>query len=168
MMELEDHSDRLRVVGVDPGPVPGLVALDLEAGRLVEAIAFQCTANAAPRLLEVLLLEVDRAVVQVEKFVVGKKAARLGHAAAAATTRDLVGQLLHVTDITARRTVMVTTVQRPAAVVKPWATEARMARARLLEPTKAMRHARDAARHALYAAVREGGLPDPLSSRWAS
>jgi hypothetical protein len=35
----------------------------------------------------------------------------------------------------------------------------------LYTPTKNMPHARDAAKHALYAAVRYGFLRDPLSQR---
>jgi hypothetical protein len=49
--------------------------------------------------------------------------------------------------------------------VKPWATDERLAAAGLLDPTKGMRHARDAARHALFCAVRDFGLPDPLSAK---
>jgi hypothetical protein len=49
--------------------------------------------------------------------------------------------------------------------VKPWATDTRLAAAGLMEPTTGMRHARDAARHALFAAVKTYGLPDPLSAR---
>ena len=40
-----------------------------------------------------------------------------------------------------------------------------MAAAGLLEPTKQLRHARDAARHALFAAVADCGIPDPLSRK---
>jgi hypothetical protein len=47
--------------------------------------------------------------------------------------------------------------------VKPWATDERLEAAGLLDLTKGMRHARDAARHALFTAVKDGGVPDPLS-----
>ena len=52
---------------------------------------------------------------------------------------------------------------RTAGEVKPWATDKRLHTAGLLDLTAGMRHARDAARHALYSAVRDYGLPDPLS-----
>jgi hypothetical protein len=54
-------------------------------------------------------------------------------------------------------------VERPAAAVKPRATDTRLDRAGLLAPTRGMPHARSAARHALYAAVPAGLLADPLS-----
>lgn len=169
-------SATLRAIGVDVGPIPGLVVLDLEdradgEGRwLRESFAFQCTANAVPDLLDALLLDADQALVQVEKYVVGRKAGRVAHASASALTRDLVGQLERVVAVNDRRLPGqgVRLVQRSAGEVKPWASEERLARARLLEPTKGMRHARDGAKHALYVAVHDAGLPDPLSRRWSA
>jgi hypothetical protein len=49
--------------------------------------------------------------------------------------------------------------------VKPWAVDKRLHAAGLLDMTAGMRHARDAARHALFCAVKDYGLPDPLSSK---
>ncbi len=177
MMRQEEPRDTLRVIGVDPGPVPGIVVLDLDvlmdgSGRwLREVAALQCTANVAPYVVEALLLEHgDAALVAAEQFVVSGKSARVSNARDSAVTRDLVGALQQVVEAHHRGPVSGRTgifVQRPAGQVKPWATEMRLAKAGLLEPTKAMRHARDAARHALFAAVRDGGLPDPLSSRWS-
>jgi hypothetical protein len=54
---------------------------------------------------------------------------------------------------------------RSAADVKPWATDTRLQAAGLLDLTKGMRHARDAARHALFCAVCDFGLTDPLSRK---
>jgi hypothetical protein len=58
---------------------------------------------------------------------------------------------------------------RRAAEVKPWidAGDARLAAAGLLDVCSpaAMKHAKSAAWHALYCAVRNCGLPDPLSRR---
>lgn len=169
----------LRVVGVDPGPVPGIVVLDLEEyadespGRwLRESYALQCTANAAPYLVTSLLNEhSDAALVQVETFVASNRTAKVAHAGASRVTRDLVGQLREVVESHHRGPISGQTgtfVQRSAGAVKPWASTERLAKARLLEPTKGMAHARDAARHALFAAVHDGGLVDPLSSRWSA
>jgi hypothetical protein len=54
---------------------------------------------------------------------------------------------------------------RAAALVKPWATDRRLTAAGLLDPTAGMGHARDAARHALYAAVHLQLTTDPLSKK---
>lgn len=151
------------VIGVDPGPIPGIVLLRLEYGhgptRLLEADAMQVT----PRLiLPVLsmLADGDRAALAIEKFVVGRRAARSSTPAAGAITRAMVGavsawafaQPCHVHG-------------RAAGDVKPWAVDKRLHAAKLLDLTAGMRHARDAARHALFCAVKDYGLPDPLSSR---
>jgi hypothetical protein len=83
-------------------------------------------------------------------------------------TRDLIGTLQEVWeehDSTAEGRRGARWFQRPAAHVKPWATDERLEAAGLLEATKGMRHARDAARHALFAACKDGGIPDPLSKR---
>lgn len=162
----------VRVVGVDPGPVPGIVVLDVQAGALLGAEVIQCTAGVAPRLVESLVRGWP-SVVAVEKFVVGPRSGRSSSAAAGARTRDLVGELRHVADSEVARGGGVTFLDRPAAQVKPWATDARLAACRvgrqrgldLIDLTKGMRHSRDAARHGLYAAVRDAGLTDPLSRR---
>jgi hypothetical protein len=48
--------------------------------------------------------------------------------------------------------------------VKPWATDKRLTAAGLLAMTAKMADARDACRHALYTAVHDAGIPDPLSA----
>lgn len=167
----------LRVIGVDPGPTPGIVVLDLEdstdpeLGRwLNETSAFQCTANAAPSLVEWLLLDhYGPAILQVEQFVASNRTPKVAHAGASRVTRDLVGQLRQVVEAHHRGVQSGQTgtfVQRSAGQVKPWASTERLAKARLLEPTKGMAHARDAGRHALFAAVHDGNLPDPLSKHF--
>ena len=105
-----------------------------------------------PELFERLAWE--DAVVAVEQFVVGRGSMRAGHDGA--VTRDLIGALQQIAPLAYLRT---------ASEVKPWASDLRMAAAGLLEPTKQLRHARDAARHALFAAVADCGIPDPLSRR---
>lgn len=156
-------------IGVDPGPVPGIVVLRVD-GASVTAHALQCTAGIAAALVDHLLADAVEAthheyavtgagvVLAVEKFVVGKASMRSGRDGM--VTRDLVGQLQRVAALRGVRYV-----ERSASQVKPWATDDRLAHARLLEPTKGMRHSRDAARHALFAAVHDGALPDPLSRK---
>lgn len=147
------------ILGIDPGPIPGIVRLQLEYGhgptRLLEAEALQVT----PRLIFPVLHmlgEGDRTVVAVERFVVGPRASRSSTPTAGSITRTMIEAIREWTGTDC--------ITRAATEVKPWATDKRLAAAGLLEPlTTGMRHARDAARHALFCAVRDYGLPDPLS-----
>lgn len=154
-------------VGVDPGPIPGVVVLQVDGGAAA-AHALQCTAGIAAAVVDHLLADSVESMSEfggaaavalaVEKFVVGKASMRSGRDGA--VTRDLVGQLQRVAALHGVRYV-----ERSASQVKPWATDDRLTAVRLLEPTKGMRHAKDAARHALFAAVHDGALPDPLSRK---
>lgn len=149
----------LRIIGIDPGPVPGIVVL---GGRVPHVV--QCSHEIAPVLFGALLAWPGPALVQVERFVVGRASMRAGRHGA--ITRDLVETLRLVWedhDSTPSGRLGGRFLQRSAANVKPWATDARLEAAGLLEACKGMRHARDAARHALFAAVHDGGIPDPLS-----
>lgn len=152
-------------IGVDPGPIPGFVMLWPRTPRAVDIDVVQCSAKTATTVLWGLLnrnrrlLDRTPCVVQIEAFVIGRGSMR--SAGAGAQTRDLIGRLIRE----AENQPNVSVVQRSAAQVKPWATDARLDAAGLLEATKGMRHARDAARHALFAAVHDGALPDPLSRK---
>lgn len=158
------------VIGVDPGPVPGIVRLWLEYGRgptrLLEAEAMQVTPRLVLPVLDMLLHGNDGpAAVAVERFVVGRRAARSSTPAAGTITRSMVGV---ITDWAGRNELgkwRRYLIQRSAADVKPWAVDKRLHAAGLLDLTAGMRHARDAARHALFCAVKDYGLPDPLSTR---
>ena len=150
------------VIGVDPGPTPGIVALQPTQAHRVAASVIQCDRDSAVLVIRGLLSAEPgcrRLIVAVERFVVGYRAARSRTPTAGATTRDLIGALHEATNGLAQMQ------QRPAAAVKPWATDARLAAAGLLDATKGMPHARDAARHALFAAVHAHLMPDPLSKR---
>lgn len=154
----------LRVIGIDPGPTPGMVVLDLVGDQLLSADPVQTSARLAPGFLAWLIHgSTGRGIVQVEQFVVGRRATRSSSAHAGAATRMLIGQLEQVSQTALLRPIFLT---RSAAAVKPWATDERLERAGLLDLTKGMRHARDAARHALFAAVHDGALPDPMSKEW--
>jgi hypothetical protein len=156
------------IIGIDPGPIPGIVRLQLDvnwvgitctAFRVVDAQALQVT----PGVLTAVLDAIADGVVQAlayERFVVGRRAARSSTPAAGAITREMIGAL----ELWASRTCN-RVHTRSAADVKPWAVDKRLHAAGLLDLTAGMRHARDAARHALFCAVRDYGLPDPLSSK---
>lgn len=155
----------IHVIGIDPGPIPGTVMLT-PRGRRLDIDVVQCSASVAPTVLYALLSDARAclgeapAIVAIEKFVVGRASQRSG--AAGGTTRDLVGKLQQI----AADQPNVTVVMRSASEVKPWATDDRLEKAGLLQATRGMRHAKDAARHALFAAVKGGHLPDPLSREW--
>lgn len=145
------------VIGIDPGPVPGIVVLWPDASA-VDAV--QCNHQLAPMIVGALIHACQPSViVAVERFVVGRASMRSSRDGE--ITRDLIGNLQRIVAEHDHASL----VMRSAAEIKPWATDDRLAHAGLLEPTKAMRHARDAARHALFAAVKDGGLPDPLSRK---
>lgn len=149
------------VIGVDPGPIPGVVRLHIDSWRVIEHDALQIT----PRLLTATLDMLtcygeDPAALAVERFVVGRRAARSSTPTAGTVTRELVAIVAAWADHHG-----IHQETRSAAEVKPWATDTRLDAAGLLATTTGMRHARDAARHALFCAVRDFGLPDPLSHR---
>lgn len=156
--------DDVRVLGIDPGPIPGLVALCFPGGHPKPAIhVVQCSHGIAPRLLRTLLDLGPEAPtwVQIERFVVGRKSMRAGRAGE--ITRDLIGRCAEVVAETGGRPGRFH--YRNASTVKAWATDKRLDRLGLLEATIGMPHARDAGRHALYCAVADAGMPDPLSAK---
>jgi hypothetical protein len=151
------------VIGIDPGPLPGIVRLRVlreEPVRIIGAAALQVTPNVLGQVLDGL----DGGMIQAlayERFVVGRRAARSATPAAGAATRDMIGRLEAWAEAHCDGRVH----SRAAADVKPWAVDKRLHAAGLLDLTAGMRHARDAARHALFCAVKDYGLPDPLSSK---
>lgn len=148
----------LTVLGVDPGPTTGIALLTFMVDGWVPLgpDVVQCNAGIAVAVVRSLTIEPPTALA-VERFVVGPRAARSSTPVAGQITRELIGLLAGVP--------AAQHVQRSAAEVKPWATDRRLDAAGLLAPTKGMPHARDACRHALFSAVRDCGLPDPLSKR---
>lgn len=150
------------VIGVDPGPVPGVVVI--HPGPPLRTQVFQCDAGSVLWLVLGLISEADRwalnTVLAVERFVVGPRAGRSSTSDAGRITRDMVGKLA---GIQAYNPTNLQVVQRSASEVFPWASDARLSRIGLYAATKGMQHARAAARHALYAAVRDGGMTDPMS-----
>lgn len=153
------------VVGVDPGPIPGVVMLGRdETTRTHAPNIFQCDPGTVLWLIRTLLTlgpEGTRRVLAVERFIIGMRSSKLSTPRAAAVTRDMVGA---VTEL-GRELDGVEVVQRCAGEVMPWASDKRLKAAGLLDTTKAMPHARAAAQHALFAAVRDGGMTDPLSTK---
>lgn len=166
----------LRVIGVDPGPTPGIVLLDyanLHRGhqvffpnwRLERVEAIQCTAGVLEEVLRPLVTSnlplTAKVLVAAEKFIVGNRTHRSSTPQAGRQTAEQVEELKALCEAWETKLYL-----RRAADVKPWATAGtRLAQAGLLEPTKGLTHARSAAWHALFCAVHDGGVPDPLSAK---
>lgn len=152
------------VIGIDPGPTPGVVALVYSGEKLTDAYAAQVDHRLAATYLDRLIEEFPNVNIYVgmEQFVIGRRSGRSSSAKAGQITRSLIGlleaQLLDDNEVQLVKL-------RSASVVKTWATDQRLAKAGLIAATVGMTHARDAARHALFTAVADAGVPDPLSRR---
>jgi len=152
------------VVGIDPGPVPGIVGLQFVNRVLLDVDILQCSHHLAPVLLSTLLRGgggEDLTLVQVENFVVSRRSSRSSTPKAGQQTRELIGSLQQTC-----QGFLIPVGLQTASRVKTWASDERLETAGLLEATKGMRHAKDAARHALFCAVAEANQPDPLSKEW--
>ncbi|MFI7678542.1 hypothetical protein [Actinophytocola sp. NPDC049390] len=152
----------IRVLGIDPGGTTGLAVLDFPD---VYPVGEEFGQLPPDRVLQLVLWWLRDAghrvnLVAIEKFVVSRRSGRSSTAQAGEQARLIIGGVAQLCQQHGVRLV-----QRPAGVVKPWATDRRLDAAGLLAPTRGMGHARDAARHALYAAVRDLRLPDPLSTK---
>lgn len=155
------------VIGVDPGPTSGVCLLCLEPVYDIPGVisppvirtrlVFSCNSPAVFGLVEHLLEANEgptRIVAAGEQFVAGRGAGARGHGAA--VVREVIADL---------KSLHGGWHWRSASDVKPWATDDRLKKAGLYEMTNKMIDARDAARHALFCAVHDCGLPDPLSRK---
>ena len=136
-----------RIIGIDPGPKPGLVVLTTYAGRITAVTKLD---GPAPDLSGLDAQLARASLVSMERFVIGRGTARKTKAGTAATIEQ-VGRLREGCSRAGVRLV-----EHPAGVVKPWATDDRL---RAYGCYVTGNHHRDAVRHALYAAVRAGYLP---------
>ena len=159
------------VVGVDPGPTPGVVGLLIEEGQITDLQLAQTSAGIVGLTVGGIVMRWkghpqitdarDAAVlIGVERFVSGARAARSSSAGAGRITRDMDG-VIERCGVELGAVV----VQRSAVQVKAWATDERLKKAGIEIP-KSMRHTVDGARHSLYAAVHAGHLPDPMSKTY--
>ncbi|HEY3691282.1 MAG TPA: hypothetical protein VGL46_13400 [Pseudonocardiaceae bacterium] len=159
-MSAPDQPTSRRVLGIDPGGTTGFCLLwhdnDTYGRQLWQQ---KITPKELSELLGKLVGEYRAAgidlVVACEGFVVGRRAARSKHQQGGQLARDLIGAV---------KGAAVPAVYRSANQVKLWATDRRMA---LLFPDGAdvfrgKGHAKDGARHALYAAVVDLHWPDPM------
>jgi len=152
-------------IGIDPGPATGMCFLDYHEGRLVGRVLLQADGSTARYVLRAMLTAYyggsGRRSASVERFVSGRSAGSAG--ADADVTRQLVMELTEELQLFGYSPVI-----RPAADVKPWATDKRLEAAGITGESGVhgkLRDAYDAARHALYGAKIAGITPDPLLRR---
>lgn len=152
----------ITIVGVDPGSTTGIFVLHTRDGRA--DLSLSCSGQVKDyrsvlNTVSGIVVTDDRylnCVLAVEKFVVGSRAGRSATPKGGENARVVVALL---------GTLPCFAYYRSASQVKPWATDKRLKAAGLLALTSST-HTRDAARHALFCAVHDGYLPDPLSDRW--
>lgn len=154
----------VNVIGLDPGPIPGIVTLHWlsHPGWVLDAVhAYQCGAATAAKLLALLLDEYgdDWAAAGIERYVdTGNLKSKRDHGGVT------VRQERELTAVAAEHGVRPGCL--PAATVKTWASARRMKESGVWPAIPAkLEHARSAAQVALYWAVRNGGVPDPLSTK---
>lgn len=151
------------VLGIDPGPTTGMCLLSWVDGKdtFADVNVVQCDDRIASVVADALMRHGDawNMHVAIEKFVIGRGSMRAGRHGV--NTVQLVARLHGVAVFRRVKTVH----EQTAGLVKPWATDDRLDAADLLPACKGMRHARDAARHALFAAVKHCGFPDPFLTK---
>jgi hypothetical protein len=156
------------ILGIDPGPTTGFCILGFNGRWPASAShthALACDAAMAPKLLDWLLEIYAHPVTYwtaggIEEF---RRGNIKGGQRNAGVTADLVVSL---SKIAGDHDLVLAC--RPAVLVKRWASDSRLRAAGLYDITSKSVDARDAARHSLFAAVRDAGAPDPLSKRVTS
>lgn len=167
------------VVAVDPGPTTGLAFLDYQSlgitlnsckqytDKPITSTLLQADGRSADAVLEAMLARwygvgtspVTKRYAVVEKFVTGRGAGSKG--TNADVTRQLVMELTERLQLHGYKVVI-----RQASDVKVWATDKRLVAAGIVGDSAIhgkARDAYDAARHAIYCAVKDAGMRDPLA-----
>lgn len=157
-------------IGVDPGPTTGICFLDFCDGLLVGKTVLQVDGASAAIVLKGMItayytefpggVNIGRRAGSVEKFVTGTSAGSRGKAAD--VTRELVMECAEALEMFGYPVRI-----RPAADVKPWASNKRLAAGLGLKEkdlTDSLRHGWDAGRHCLFGAREAGIIADPLRS----
>jgi len=145
-------------MGVDAGPSTGIALLFIYDDGHREWRVFQCNADTAYWLIQELYTQFLPRVVGIEKF--GKTSKRNSASDEIVTRRVAEHAYLLVPSI--KRVPAAVARYRLPGEVKPWATDKRLEEAGFPLGPK-FKDARDAGRHALFAAVRDGKERDPLA-----
>lgn len=158
-------ADAVVVLGNDTGDTTGFLlgAWGRESGRALAAWAFSCNIEAAPGLLAMLLRAFPLRINAFagEAFDNRQTSTKLKN-----TNPTAIRQCIDTLCLMARDGGIPRIELRTPGNVKPWTSVPdRMARAGLAKPTSKMIDAFDAGRHALFCAVHDFGVRDPLSRR---
>lgn len=175
----------ISILGIDPGGTTGVALLQMRPGadgtpRYAPAKALQVKTSelgadgTMARIREEFAelwptrLTADtmpRLILAVEAFVIGDRTVRSKHPEAGAAAREIIAHLRQLAFQSG-----IPMFERSASQVKPWATDNRLRAAggatgfkTLHAATTGLPHARDAFRHALFAARHDVHWPDPLS-----
>jgi hypothetical protein len=152
------------VIGIDPGPTTGVCFLDypepLSLGP-VQIEIFQMEHSCVEHFLDAYIAayynrpEVVRKFAQVEKFTTGNSAGTKGKKAE--LTRQCVMRYTEKLQLAGYKTVI------EPNTAKTWASDKRLERLGVTASKTSLVHGRDAARHAMYCAVKHAGRKDPLA-----
>jgi hypothetical protein len=149
------------VIGVDPGVTTGISFLDYIDKRLAGTMQVQVDAKSATALLETLLLRFynSKTIVQrwaqIEPFKTGQSAGAKGEPAEVTRQQAFIlGETLQMYGYH--------TELRKKGDISTWGSNKRLEKAGIIRQLDGMRHANDASRHALYCAVHDAHMPDPL------
>lgn len=144
---------RAVILGIDPGKTTGVAVLRLY-NKQPALVPYQVIYAKAFSTIKKIAEAESVDVLAVERFILSNRVGKAAEARAAVDTMTLIAQL---------QQLQPKLLLHSAAEVKAWATDRRLLAAGLLTETTSMPHARDAARHAMFTAVKIGWMKDPLS-----
>lgn len=140
------------IVGIDPGPEPGVVALWCSGGAVVHVDTFADPWAALRDVQRGPGLPPLSVWVAVERFIVGRGTIRKTRAASMETIAQAERLRADARQLTPHVQFL------PAAAVKPVVTDAKLAAYGVGALVPMNRHQRDAARHALFMALKHGAV----------
>jgi hypothetical protein len=151
----------VRILGVDPGLTTGLATIVVDRGgdwRYMRASGVQVEAGHTETRVRELLETHRYDMIATEWYQIGPRSGRTSGRRHQNRTVTLAQKVCDIA-----RDLGVPWRTWRAIDVKPWATDGRLRAAGLW--FRGLPHARDGARMAMFAAVREFGVADPLSRR---
>jgi hypothetical protein len=153
-------------IGVDPGPTTGLCFLDYVGGAIVGRTSIQVDGESGLLTLEAMMRAyyadpevVVKRYAGIEKFETAQGAGTKGDAAD--YTRQGVMKFAELLQMWGYHTKIRKKVEIWNKKDGNWASDKKLEAAGILRPPE-MRHANDAGRHCLYAAVHDAFRPNPL------